>query len=160
MFVVTSRVAIFDGHILTLDETGFSKAALESSYKRCGFAQGRVVDQEDSRDGLLRARPERPRCRRATEQRDELASPHVLLLSEDRTLHVADIAASFNYVVGNSHYARRNGDPKCLSGLEVDHKLVLSRLHNRQISSLFTFENSPDVDTYLAICVRYPVAVS
>src|SRR6476646_10094929 len=72
----------------------------------------------------------------------------------------ADIAALFNYVVGNSHYARWNGDAKCLSGLEVDHKLELSRLHNRQIGSLLTFENSPDVDTYLAIRVRYPVAVS
>src|SRR5262245_48544078 len=27
---------------------------------------------------------------------------------------IADIAVSFNYVVGNSHYARRNGNAKCL----------------------------------------------
>jgi hypothetical protein len=52
----------------------------------------------------------------------------------------ADIAASFR----NSHYARRNGDAKCLSGLEVDHKLELGRLHNRQVGSFLAFENSPD----------------
>src|SRR5262245_51345812 len=71
----------------------------------------------------------------------------------------ADIAVSFNYVVGNSHYARRNGNAKCLSGLEVDRQFVLSRLHNRQIGRLLTFENSPDVDAYLAIRLRYPVAI-
>src|SRR5215475_15038899 len=66
---------------------------------------------------------------------------------------------SFNYVIGNSHYARRNGNAKCLSGVEVDRQFVLSRLHNRQIGCLLTFENSPDVDAYLAIRLRYPVAV-
>src|SRR5262245_17155551 len=71
----------------------------------------------------------------------------------------ADIGISFNYVVDDSHYARRNGDAKCLSGLEVDRQFVLSRLHNRQIGRLLTFENSPDVDAYLAIRLRYPVAV-
>ena len=85
---------------------------------------------------------------------------HPVALGYVREVPNAHIAASFNYVIGNSHYAGRNGDAKCLSGLEVDHKLELSRLHNWQIGSLLTFENSPDVDTYLAIRVRYPVAVS
>src|SRR5262245_25671755 len=72
---------------------------------------------------------------------------------------IADIGISFNYVVGDSHYARWNRDAKCLSGLEIDRQFVLSRLHNRQIGRLLTFENSPDVDAYLAIRLRYPVAV-
>src|SRR5262245_37231765 len=71
----------------------------------------------------------------------------------------ADIAVSFDYVVGNSHHARGNRNAKCLSGLEVDRQFVLSRLHNRQIGRLLTFENSSDVDAYLAIRLRYPVAV-
>ncbi|MGC1893591.1 MAG: hypothetical protein WA763_07855, partial [Pseudolabrys sp.] len=38
-----------------------------------------------------------------------------------------------------------------LCGLEIDHKFVRGRLHNRQIGGLLAFENSPDVYTDVAI---------
>jgi hypothetical protein len=82
-----NRFLIFDGNILTLDETDFHKAALERAYKRCGFARCRVVDQGDSQDALLCARRERPR-RRAAKERDErapfqLIEPHLQPLDLD-----------------------------------------------------------------------------
>src|SRR5262249_26099893 len=70
--------AIFDGGVAALDDACFAQAAAErrqlrrESARRCRskHADGRHV-------GLLRARRERPCRRRATEQRDELASLHV-----------------------------------------------------------------------------------
>src|SRR5262249_14256613 len=44
---------------------------------------------------------------------------------------IADIAASFNHVVGNRDHARWNGEVERLSGFEINHKFVRARLHNR-----------------------------
>ena len=55
---------------------------------RLGLVRAREHEHTDAPYalGLLRARRERPRRRRAAEQRDELAPPHVLPQPEDRTL--------------------------------------------------------------------------
>ena len=47
-----------------------------------------------------------------------------------------------------------------LRGLEVDHKLELSHLHNRQVCRLLTFENTTNIAAYESIHLRYasPIA--
>ena len=63
--------------------------------------------------GLLRARRERPRRRRAAEQRDELAP------------------LSFNHLVGGDKQARRHRQAECLRGLEVEDRFVPGRRLHR-----------------------------
>jgi hypothetical protein len=66
--------AIFDGQVLALNKARVFQALAEGTQavvrgvKRCG------VKKPDHRHRLLRARRERPRRRRAAEQRDELMS--------------------------------------------------------------------------------------
>ena len=72
--VLALHPVVLDGHVLALDVAGFAEAHAE----RRGVARrvlGRpAVDEANHRHRrLLRARRERPRCRRAAEQRDELA---------------------------------------------------------------------------------------
>ena len=82
---------------------------------------------------LLRARRERPRRRRAAEQRDELAPLHSITSSAR--------ASSDGGMV----------EAERLGGLEVDDQLELGRLHHRQVGGLFALENPADVDAGLAI---------
>src|SRR6202022_385376 len=55
---------------------------------------------------------------------------------------------------------RWHGEAKCLGGLEIDDKLEASRLLDRQISWLSSFENLPDVDSSLMIQGREARAVN
>ena len=63
---------------------------------------------------LLRARRERPRRRRAAEQRDELAPP------------------SFDHLVGELLKMQRHVEAERLCGLDVDNQLELGRPFDRQ----------------------------
>ena len=86
--------------------------------------------------GLLRARRERPRSRRAAEQRDELAASHHSITSSAR--------ASSD---GGTVEAER------LGGLEVDDQLVLGRRLHRQVGRLLALEDAVDVAGRLPVLV-------
>src|SRR5262245_64558387 len=73
------RPAIFDRDILALDIAGFIQALTERGREGHIARSCRAVEKPDHRHRrLLRARRERPRGRRGTKQRDELASPHAV----------------------------------------------------------------------------------
>src|SRR5262249_53098261 len=73
--------AVFNGHILTLDEAGLLQALAERAQALCVHVG--VIDAHKSNYwncGLLRPRRERPRGR-AAEERDELAPFHSITSS-------------------------------------------------------------------------------
>src|SRR5262249_44298662 len=76
------RPAILDRHILALDVAGFTKALAECGQIACTIDRLRAAEESYYRPRrLLRARRERPRDRRATEQRDEVAAVHSITSS-------------------------------------------------------------------------------
>src|SRR5262249_38202678 len=81
--VLTVEPVVLHSHVLAFEITRFFT---EPFKKRGGLALGRTgrhtADKADYRHGrLLRARRERPRHRRAAEQRDELAALHSITSS-------------------------------------------------------------------------------
>jgi hypothetical protein len=60
---------------MALDESGLVQALPERTNKVRGAGRHRSAEKTDHR--LLRTRRERPRHRRAADERDELAAPHV-----------------------------------------------------------------------------------
>src|SRR5262249_41562046 len=76
--VLVLRPAILDRHILAFDIAAFADASLECGHKMSSASRRRAAEEPNHRHRwLLRARRERPcRCC-ATEQRDEIAPPHV-----------------------------------------------------------------------------------
>src|SRR6516165_12025528 len=75
--VLVLSPAILDRHILALDVAGFTKALAECGQKACTIDWRRTAKESDHRHRrLLRPRCERPRDRRAADQRDELAAFH------------------------------------------------------------------------------------
>src|SRR5262245_44471694 len=76
---------VLDNHVLTLDVAGFAEASAERSGMASGGIGPPTADEADGRHRrLLRARRERPRGRRAAEQRDELAPFHSITSSARR----------------------------------------------------------------------------
>src|SRR5262249_41712104 len=72
--VLVLRPAILDRHILALDVTAFADALPECGHKTCSVGSRRTAKEPNHWHRLLlRACRERPRYRRAAEQRDELA---------------------------------------------------------------------------------------
>jgi hypothetical protein len=76
-FLLVLRPAILDRDILALDVSGFTNALPECGQIACTISKRRAAEKADHRHGrLLRPRRDRPRGRRAAEQRDELAADH------------------------------------------------------------------------------------
>src|ERR1044071_7326311 len=73
---------MFDRDVLALDVPSFRQATAELSYaERCVSERCTSQKPDDRHRRLLRARRERPRYRRAAEQRDELAPLHSITSS-------------------------------------------------------------------------------
>src|SRR5262245_40687838 len=77
------RPAILDRHVLALGITGSTNALPECGHKICTISRLRDAEEPDGRQlsRLLPARRERPRRRRAAEQRDECAASHSITSS-------------------------------------------------------------------------------
>src|SRR5262249_16551757 len=70
--------AIFDRHVLAIDKARLLQALVECAQLIPGrMNRCRVEESHHRHHWLLRARRYRPRDRRAADERDELASPHV-----------------------------------------------------------------------------------
>jgi hypothetical protein len=91
--IVSLGPSIFDRHIPAFIITNGTVAATELRHKVCCFAGGRGVKISDHRHRrLLRMRSERSCGRRATKERDELATFHDALAAELVRCQVAVIA--------------------------------------------------------------------
>ena len=76
------RPAVFDRDVLALDIAGVFEALAKCAQTLRKRVGRRGVEEPDHRHRrLLRPRRERPRCRRAAEQRDELAPLHSITSS-------------------------------------------------------------------------------
>src|SRR6516164_10145745 len=81
---------VFDRHVLTLDITCFAEGVAERGHIACHrIGRPEVYEPDDGHRRLLRAPCERPRCCRATEQRDELAPFHCPIPPVLRTERIA-----------------------------------------------------------------------
>src|SRR5262249_50703232 len=75
------RPPVFDLHVAALEETNLVEPLAECRQPRCARLRTTRVEISDHRHPLLRPCRERPRDRRATEQRDECAAPHSITSS-------------------------------------------------------------------------------
>ena len=70
---------VLDRDVLALDVTGFAETLPERFHKMCRRCRGCDTEKTDGWP-LLRARRERPSCRRAANERDELSPSHRVLV--------------------------------------------------------------------------------
>ena len=129
--------AVFDRYVLALDIALPSFRPRRNADNRCAERiKRRIPEEADHRHRrLLRARRERPRRRRAAEQRDELAALHSITSS------------------ARASSGRRHVEAERLGGLEVDHQLVLGRRLHRQVGRLLALEDAIDVAGARAILI-------
>src|ERR1700704_1387792 len=57
----------------------------------------------------------------------------------------------FDHLVSSHLQGQRNRKPERLCGLQIDGKVELGRLHDRQVARFFAVENAAGVNTCLAI---------
>src|SRR4051812_25012140 len=80
--VLAFRPAEFDRQVLVLYKARFLQALAQCSHQmRKRVRRANVEETNNARPGLLRTRCQRPRCRRAAKQRDELAPRHSMTSS-------------------------------------------------------------------------------
>src|SRR5262245_1644119 len=99
---------------------------------------------------------QRPRNTRYQAGRYPLLGPDLHRL--DRTS--LRLAHSFDHLVGDGEYARRNCKAECLGRLEIDHELERSRLLDRQVGGLCALEDFSGEDAGTAISIAYARAVA
>ena len=61
------------------------------------------------------------------------------------------IVLLFDHFVCDGEHARRDSEPERLGRFQVDDKLELGRLQNRQVGGLLALEDSASIDTGLTI---------
>src|SRR5450432_2243406 len=81
-------------------------------------------------------------------------------LPQVRLVPDSDMVTLLNHLVCGREKRRWYGETKRLGGLQVDDKLKLGRLHDRQIGRFGTLENPAGVDADLAINLRKAGAVT
>ena len=81
-------------------------------------------------------------------KRTSLVAAHMSAFDPRRTLTTPIL---FNDLVRKRNQSRRNGQPQCSGGLQIDHKFVLGRLKNRQVGRLRTFKNLSDVGACVSV---------
>src|SRR6516164_11103033 len=87
--------AIFDRHVLALDIAGVLEALAECAHTVRKRVRRCTAEEPDHRHGrLLCTRRERPRCRRAAEQRDEVTAFHHSITSSARASSVGGTVRS------------------------------------------------------------------
>ena len=62
-----------------------------------------------------------------------------------RFVPIADMAASFDHLVGAGEYRRRHDEAERLRGLEIDHQLVLGRRLHRKVGGLLALQDTINV---------------
>jgi hypothetical protein len=68
------------------------------------------------------------------------SGPDIVSLPQHvRLVPFAEVAASFDYLVGAAEQRKWDGETERLCGFEVYNQLDLRRLHDRQVSPLSTF---------------------
>src|SRR5262249_22991731 len=82
--VLVLRPAILDRHILALDVAGFTNALPECGQIARTIGRRAAEEPDHRHRRLLRARRERPRHRRAADERNELAAPDHSITSSAR----------------------------------------------------------------------------
>ena len=58
-----------------------------------------------------------------------------------------------DHLVGDGEQGRRHVEAQRLGSLEIDNQLEFSRLRDWQVGRLFAPENTPGIDTDLAVCI-------
>src|SRR5580704_7281547 len=58
-----------------------------------------------------------------------------------------------DHLVGDGEQRRRHVEAQRLGSLEIDNQLEFSRLRDWQVGRLFAPENTPGIDTDLAVCI-------
>src|SRR5215831_1037268 len=69
-------------------------------------------------------------------------------------------SCSLDHLIGKREQLVGNFEVESLRGLEIDHKLELGRLHDREIGRLLSFENAASVNAGLTIRIRNDRAVA
>src|SRR5262249_31117729 len=75
---------------------------------------------------------------------------------------LADAASrvSFDHVVGDREYARRDAQAERFCCLEIDDQIKLGRLQDGEIAGLFSLEDSSSVDASLTVGIDQTSAVA